>query len=423
MSIRISKYSFNYILLLVLTILPSWFEIRGHIATSVVSFCMFVLIIFSIRKVDLQYVKESKIIWIWLCIRDIIYALHGEYMRMITLTIMVLLIAIVCRQCINNKDSFIHALDTFIYFSFIVCIFGIIEAIVGNNIFLLLNNSGNVIMRNEERLGIMRIIGFTTQTTHYAIYAAMTSLITLYRIEISYRKNRRIAFYCIYLFQLMNIIFTLSRTAIICYAIIIFIFFIKKGVKKFVRNISIAIIIVLLLIFLWGETFIGKTVIMALGAIIPGLSHMVTGVASAEANNAFGDRLKLYSWVFNSVKNNFIIGVGEKTNFNQEITIKNSLYTYNAIKNSIEVHYLYCLFHFGIVGMVSEIYLYMGNLINSFKAIRVHKIFENKISFEFTIFIIILFNIIAMFGIMQGEEMYTLYLLLFIWINYRKIEA
>ena len=172
-----------------------------------------------------------------------------------------------------------------------------------------------------------------------------------------------------------------------------------------------------------GGDIYRKNRIMALGAIIPGLSHMVTGVASAEANNAFGDRLKLYSWVFNSVKNNFIIGVGEKTNFNQEITIKNSLYTYNAIKNSIEVHYLYCLFHFGIVGMVSEIYLYMGNLINSFKAIRVHKIFENKISFEFTIFIIILFNIIAMFGIMQGEEMYTLYLLLFIWINYRKIEA
>ena len=185
MSIRISKYSFNYILLLVLTILPSWFEIGGHIATSVVSFCMFFLIIFSIRKVDLQYVKESKIIWIWLCIRDIIYALHGEYMRMITLTIMVLLIAIVCRQCINNKDSFIHVLDTFIYFSFIVCIFGIIEAIVGKNIFLLLNNSGNVIMRNEERLGIMRIIGFTTQTTHYAIYAAMISLIILLYIFIS----------------------------------------------------------------------------------------------------------------------------------------------------------------------------------------------------------------------------------------------
>lgn len=421
MKSKINMNSITLVLLLTLTILPSWFQIAGHIASSILSLLM-LAILFITHRVSVCKIRDSLPVWIWLGIRMLLYACHAEYVRMVTLSCMVIIIAIVILSYIKDERSFLRAIDILVAFSTFVCLIGIIEGLTGFNAFLLLNNSGIAIARNVERLGIMRIIVFTTQTTHFALYAGMVSFITLYRMECLKNGKKKNKLFIMLFIQWISMLLTLSRTALLCYAMCIFIYLLKKGVAKFLKYVLLGCIIAILLIVLGQDTFIGKTMVMLLGAVVPGMSGLVKGVATAEAENAFGDRFKLYAWVWNNVQSSIWVGMGEKTEFNQEITVTTINYTYQAIKTSIEVHYLYCLYHFGIIGMLSEIVMYLRCLYVAFKnKCKDSLIGENRISFGFISFLCILFNLIAWFGIMQGEEANMLYIILFLWFAYKRM--
>ena len=422
----IIKANYNKLLIflmLIISIMPTWFNFEGHIAKSILLLISLFLTFTVYKKIRAEFSKYIGILFIWIVIRDSISLFHGEYVRSITLALEAILPAYIISKYVNNKRKLDYVIDSLIYLSVIVCILGLIEAFTKNDLFLFFNNSGQVIIRNAERLGIVRIIGFTTQTSHYALYAGMVSLLTFYRIQ-SVDKQGKMKFLLIYIVQISNMLLTLSRTVMLAYIICILVIMLRSGMLKAIKYYFIALVSVVSVFFILGNTFIGQTFYMLLGSVIPEFNYLVSGVADAEINNPVGDRLELYHWVYNNVRNNFFLGVGETVEFNQEVSVTNGLCFYSIIKTSIEVNYLYYFFHFGFVGMISEIVMYLRFLILSFKGMikryQVEK--EGTFSFDFIFFIVILLNLLSWFGINQGEEAHTLYIIIGIWISYKSLQ-
>lgn len=407
--------------IVLLSVLPTWFQIGGHMAISLMLPVILFFYLLEQRILQLNFIKYTWSIIIWLLIRGCICMSHGEYVRTITLSLTILLSIFILASYVDNEVKFINAIDIILYVSVAVCLLGIVEGIIGNNLFLtILNTSNSTIIRNVERLGVTRIIGFTTQTTHYALYMGMVSLLTVYRLSLCRTRRKKFRFYVIYVLQIINMFMTTSRTALLCYTMCVLFLLIKQGVRKLIIYMAILGIILASFMLLFDTSFIGQTIYMLLGSVFPGFLNLVSGVAEAERNNAIGDRLRLYVWVYNNLKGHLLLGVGEKTEFAQKVTIVTAQYSYTAIKNSIEVQYLNNLYHLGIIGMLAETIMYAKYWLISFKKRNSGRLsFENQYNFDFILMLILFFNLISYLAIMQGEEAHTLYLIIGLWIVYR----
>lgn len=100
-----------------------------------------------------------------------------------------------------------------------------------------------------------------------------------------------------------------------------------------------------------------------------------------------------------------------------------STFSYYETKTSIEVYSLSLLYHFGVVGMITEMWMYVNYTIKSMVLSFKKKMeFERKITFDYIMFVIFALNIINWFAVDQGEESTTLYIIMMIWVCYNSLK-
>lgn len=418
-------YNVYYIILLLICFLPTWFQIGGHIASStLLIILMIALLLTEARgKSIIRINNNAWTIIFWLLIADLLYVIHENYSRAITLTVLVFVIFSIARKHITNEKSFIKSLDLVIFLStYFLGVFGIIESLTGWNIFSLLNNS-NALLNTQFRFGINRCISFTTQTTHYAFFVSYIIILIIYRLNCKNidRLQRSLLIFCL-IIEIVNLIFTGSRVSFLCIAVAVFVILLRKGTTTLLKILFSVLILGLFIFVFFPKSFIANYILMMISSIFK-LNLSYSGVAYAEALNPYGDRFRLYGWVYDKVKNNLLLGMGEKNAFEQRITVNNGTYIYDATKTSIEVEYLYQLYYFGMVGLLNEIVFYMKLMIDSVLQSKKRKSlpFESKIDFNFIFFVISIFNFIGWFGIMQGEELNLLIIVISIWAAYNRL--
>jgi hypothetical protein len=313
-------------------------------------------------------------------------------------------------------------MDVLIYASAVMCVLAIIEGITGINLFLYLDDGGTV-TRNLARLGIIRIIGFTAQTTHYALYASMMACLSIYRISIENKKNNRRRYWVILTLQTINVVMTLTRAAIVCFIACLLLILLKQGMRKFMRVIVTATIVGLIISVFFETSFLGQFIYMMLALISTKYADKLAPGALSEYANGVADRFNLYTWVYESVKDNIIMGMGDKTQFAYTHRVDAWLFSYYETKKSIEVYSLYLLYHFGIVGVVNELFMYISFTTKAFKlSLKKKLVFERKLSFDYMMFVIFVLNIINWFAAAQGEEATTLYIIMMIWVCYNQLK-
>ena len=95
----------------------------------------------------------------------------------------------------------------------------------------------------------------------------------------------------------------------------------------------------------------------------------------------------------NDMKDNKVLGKGLKAEFSHKLA---SWYT----KTSIEVHYLYILYHCGYVGLIFLILSYLSTIKYFFKN---RNIIEQRNSFNKVLLVIFIIYYICLFGIQETD--------------------
>lgn len=131
-----------------------------------------------------------------------------------------------------------------------------------------------------------------------------------------------------------------------------------------------------------------------------------------------GDRKELLKWVWKSMDNKWI-GMGGSAEFTYSLTEHSGIYSYIRTKTSIENQYLNLLYHYGIIGLISAIWVYIQLLIKSvIQAVKNSSKWEGRISYPKMLAVILGTYYISFFGVHQIDEKRIFFCLIFLLIAY-----
>ncbi|GAA6278304.1 hypothetical protein F180042I2_06870 [Enterocloster bolteae] len=325
---------------------------------------------------------------------------------------------------VKDKKVFFKLIDCVIYSGMIVCFLGIAEALTGFNIFYsILNTVGAVANYNSARLGMVRIIGFTSHAISYAAYIMFLLSMVIYRIrQISSRRKKR-SYSIVYITAVVNAVLTLSRSAIMAIILCQLLLLLKLGVQKTVKKVLVTICVTLALsliiqIMVPDFDFISQFFLMMIGVFNKSVSNIITDAVGANANG-IGERLLLYKWVWDSMEGSMIVGHGGGTAFAYNYTISGDIWNLTHTKESIEVQYLYQLYHYGMIGMLSQIIMYISLLIAGIKSYRKSKkSCEGKLTFDYVFLVTLAVYFLLFFAVNQATERYIFNMFLYLFFAY-----
>lgn len=331
------------------------------------------------------------------------------------------MVGLVALKCLNSKERFIYALDLMIWGATFAAIIGIIESASGVNIFHMLNNMNAQITLQPLRFGLQRIISFTYQTISFCNYCMFALGIIFYRISIcSHRKEKKGKFVISYCVVLLAAVLTLSRSILLCIIGSQLILLYLCGYKTFLKKVAVIVL--------------GGTLIMTICSVIfPDILSMLQKVSymllalfddnyAALLGNVdgtgIGDRQDLITWVWQSMDNKWF-GMGGTTEFAYSYEAYSGIYSYTRTKTSIENQYLNLLYHYGIIGLISMVWVYLQLFVTALKqAVRIPTEWEGRISFSKTAAVILFSYYVSFFGVHQIDEKRIFFCLIFLLIAY-----
>jgi hypothetical protein len=187
-----------------------------------------------------------------------------------------------------------------------------------------------------------------------------------------------------YVLILINILATLTRAAILGVAILQCIWLIRAGILKSLKRhikavLCIGVLIIIILQLPQVKVATQAIINMFLAVLDPTLAAEMASTFGVNAKGT-GERLELYSWVWESIDNKWL-GAGPTTAFGYEwITPTGS----TALKWSIENQGLAVLFKYGLSGLILYIVMMFSivrNVIRNSNSENINKIQELKPKF------------------------------------------
>lgn len=197
----------------------------------------------------------------------------------------------------------------------------------------------------------------------------------------------------------------------------------KLGVQKTVKKVLVTICVTLALsliiqIMVPDFDFISQFFLMMIGVFNKSVSNIITDAVGANANG-IGERLLLYKWVWDSMEGSMIVGHGGGTAFAYNYTISGDIWNLTHTKESIEVQYLYQLYHYGMIGMLSQIIMYISLLIAGIKSYRKSKkSCEGKLTFDYVFLVTLAVYFLLFFAVNQATERYIFNMFLYLFFAY-----
>lgn len=431
MNLKISKQKYFCLFTIIYLIWPLYFYI-GSVNGANILLLLFIGSWIVINNMKIRRIEISSflsyIIAFWIISRLIVYLYHSENTRAVMLILSTVFWGMITVDCIQYKEDFFSIIDILINVGFVISCFGIFEAITDINVFSYFNNSNIELNYNAARMGRIRILSFTGQTINYCLLCGILALLVFYRInttEIS--KDKRKYFFVTYVLLIINMLLTLSRSSIIVFIGAQLLMLNKLGLKKFVQYIVIGFTVLILSMIIYnflfrGENMLIQIIYMLLAVFDNSFGEKLVGWSSTQDTSGVADRLVLYKWVWEKAKQHLIFGMGEKAGFSYNINQTDGIYSWIFTKTSIEVNHLNLIYHYGIISAMAELLMYIISSAKAFIHSQIKQLSEeNKLNFNYTIFVIILMDLISWFAVNAGSEEKFLFVLFFIWVCYNKI--
>lgn len=376
-----------------------------------------IVIVFFLYKGDLK-VKRLKgnnlFFWIFIIVHVIQILFTGSILTAASYFISYFLVSYVAIHFFNKTTKIFKLIDCLIRLGLILGIVGIAESISGS---YLIQSS---LFSSEEglRYGFLRCTTTFGHPIEFGIFQAIIALLIFYRMTTAYSKkqNKRLAIS--YIIVVISCFLSVSRLAI-CFLIAgQIVLTLKLGINKLIKYfllmiLSITVIVALLDIV--GIDFLNSLfsdLISSIGDIFQGGDSG----ASSDASIGFGNRFDLYSWVINDVGDQWLFGKGAEAEFAYKM--------YDWItKTSIEVQYLNLYYQFGLLGVITLIISYCGNIGYLFTR-RINEFslsIERKFSLRSWLRIIFVLYYISLFGVQETDTLRLYCLLISLGISYTNI--
>ena len=406
---ELNIFSLTVAVLFLYPILPQYVYIVGGI--NVVNGLLAVFLSIYL----LCYGKFSKIriknnipfYWLFLIVMAVSYLLDAGIIKTITYLMSFVILPWILVSIINTEERFFKVIDALIAGGVFLGIIGIVEALLKFN-FIQPLASGNIEFFHEIRYGLLRIMTTFGQPIAYGLYQVFIVVLINYKSSV-FGENKKLKIY--YIISVLNIFLSISRTPIMAFIVIQLIFWYRGSKKKF-ANYMFFILIGALVLFIASSTFGFK--IPLIDDLLETINQILSGnTTSSGSTVGVGNRFDLWSWVYVSMGNKWIIGHGPTAEFAYKV------YEWQT-KTSIENQYLYILWHNGLIGLISLILSYFSILVYSCKKrYQFIKRSRERISFNMCIFFTMLTYYVVEFGVQESDmaRIYTVFVALLIAYN------
>lgn len=422
-----SKNTIRILFAVLFPIIPYYFQILGFNASNVLA-AIFIILTFTCGglhfsgKIKCNLLIFAFILWILCtCLCNVLSEASAEAVFFL-LRIFAIFI---CIGTIKDKRIFNDVLLAIVYTYGVIAFFGVIEAITRFNIFSLINNAGATFNYNAPRFGLQRILTFGAHTIVHGLYVMFGLALCLYLLQFYKKESKpRKVIVCIYLLLWINLILTLSRSAILCTILCHILLLIFMGAKKMLRTIlkCIAILVVTyftcVLVAPEVAEFIRNSYFMVLAVFNDNYLSIISSTFGNDNLNAFGNRTDLYDWVTNSMNRHWIFGNGVNARFDYAYQDTNGEYFWMAHKTSIEVQYLATLYRYGIAGLLSECMVYITLLCEGIKKRKYRYPEEKKLSFNQMSIALFISYYVAMFMVNSSSERNMFFVIVVLFISY-----
>lgn len=330
-----------------------------------------------------------------------IHRYSGSMINSITFFITVIVTFYFVVTMCNTQEKLDYLLHIIILVGAIYAVLGILESLTSTNVFDLILGRAAASDVSTIRFGLTRNRGLCSHSINNGMFLFHILGFGLYLVY-GKRKKDKTDKICLYLI-FFDLLLTLGR-AVVVVGIVAYVFVVlllmddrakRSGlIKRLLISFPIAALFVFVLYRVRPE------IIDQVGSFFSSITVSSTAYNSDNLGN-FSHRVLLWSWVYDSVKNNLMFGVGFTTGFVHRLT------EYTE-KTSIEVHWLYILFQRGLYGLSGFIILQIGAIKDFVKTHkRVSGDFERLLKVEL---VIIPLYFILLFTCSGFEDLRFLYL-------------
>lgn len=335
------------------------------------------------------------------------YFLHGNTGSGVSKTLELILLLLVIPHYFDTERKYWRMIDVILSIGGVLAILGLIETISGVNIFQSIAGIGQSSAINNYRFGLRRSQGFCNNFINYGAFLGMLSCLAIYRIA-NQKRSKKHTDIIIYVLLLLNMLSTLSRGVILFFGIAHLILWWKAGVlKRIDRVFKIigTIVIVGVILQLFGVPVIeGINNIFYMIAVIFDSSYEASLSSSFGSNvGGIGNRLDLFGWIYDAVKNDLFLGVGYSTRFSKHL---NGGY----YKTSIENTYLAQLYYTGILGLSGLLVFLIGNIKKAID-MKQRMTNESKLSYESMFIVLTVGYMLTMFTFNVQSDLRLYYVL------------
>lgn len=429
-SLKINAKTITYIFSFILPITPWYFRIFGVSALNL--FCLiyvFCGLLIRGKSISLKTLHPNSTVTIlflmWFLSKTVTFFTYGDYKETIWFLLRTIAVYVVFASSINTKESFLGVIKSILLASFFVGLFGIVEEITHFNVFSLLKPEDYELNYNPPRFGLLRILSFTEHTIVYSVYLMFCLCLCLYYLQFI-SKNKKIFYKLLYIILWINITLSLSRSAMICTFISQVIILYYSGKKEFLFRMmkiglyGIITIVILSLISPKIASITKNLGYMILAVFNDDYTSVIASTFGGDNLHAQGDRIHLFKWVISEMDEGWVFGYGKDALFRYSYPMSNGIWNWTVIKENIEVQYLDVMYRYGVVGLITEVLLYLKILSISF--FKKKPAWDKELSFKKTVFSILLMYYIQLFVVNQTTERNLFYIIVFMLLVYNDKE-
>lgn len=427
--IQVKKRTFKQLifwLIAIYSVIPLYAQILGISLRNIWALIIFVNALILNGKENKGFKVHFNILYfcigLWFILTSISLYLNSTASEIIFVFLRTFCLYFAVFKVLSNQNDLIELLKKIISVAGVLSIFGIIEEITHFNIFSLLGNESDL-NYNPARFGILRILSFSSHTIVYGAYLMVILAFIVY-IQQFVKKTERTRLSIIYFLCWINLLLTLSRSVILCTLISQFVLLLFQGKKLFLRKALKIVILFLILVGLLSLispkifSMVKNIYYMLLAVFDDSYSQKIAGSFGSDNLSAEGTRLKLYRWVFSSMKSSWTWGYGVNTNFHYPYVVSNGLYTWIQYKNSIEVEYLSILYHNGILVLFATIGVFISIIYICIKCGFKRSYDSRKLKFNVVLLSIFIPYYLLYFGVNQSSDQGIFYLCIMLLLVY-----
>ncbi|MBE5943310.1 MAG: oligosaccharide repeat unit polymerase [Lachnospiraceae bacterium] len=343
----------------------------------------------------------------------------GEINSLFIILFEQLLLTLLLVNLIDNKREFELCIDFMIYGCLAVAVMAVMQTVLSFDVTTSLDIVATRVNQEiTDRMGMIRA-GGTTNPISYGCYCAFMALVILYKFE----NTKKIKYMIFLLIDMLAFVCTMSRSSLLCFAIVIFAQLIIRNIK-FIRPylIYVPFVVVGIIVIFMASPGLRDSVSEMFKSVLNSLGigrYELSSEFGLNADNAAYSRMVQWSAIEHmEMDGELLFGYGYNAISRGEVYYYFKQFGTWTRTSSVDVGFVRAATDYGLCGLILNIGLVLGVIFNSF----IRKSREQKYDFyNLAIYAMMLYIVLNIASAFYATTVFWLFMSLF--FVYRKVRC